>query len=279
MRRRPGGSKTRRTGFAGVLLALSLLLVPSAGASTVIRTGGGTVFQLIVSALSIDYKKVKPDVTVLVSGGGSGAGISGAARGSLDIGLSSRDPLPSDPAGLKFIPVGREAFAIVVNPKNPVTNFTHAQIKAILTGHTTSWADVGWAKGGPIQVYSRIPTSGSYVNCKRFFTDNQEFAANAPQAASHGITRVDIGRDKRGIACIALSYLTTAHGTIRGVAIAGVAPTPRNAAAGRYPYINNLYFVTNGEPQGPVADYIAWVLSAHAQCKIMILYARPLRRC
>jgi phosphate transport system substrate-binding protein len=237
------------------------------------------VFQLIVTALAIDYAKVKPDVSVTVVGGGSGAGIVGAARGTLDIGLSSRGQLPTDPPGLKFTPVGREGYAIVVNPKNPIRNLTHAQIKAILTGQTTNWAAVGWHGGGPIQVYSRIPTSGSYVNCKRFFTDNLEFSANAPQTASHGITRVDISRDKRGVACIALSYLTTARGTIKGVAIGGIAPTLHNAVAGRYRYLNDLYFVTNGEPSGAVAEYIRWVLSKRAQCTVMALYVLPLRRC
>jgi phosphate transport system substrate-binding protein len=278
--RRNGASfEARFTGLAATFLALALLVIPSAAATTVIRTGGGSVFQLFGTVLAQHYKKVKPDVTITVVGGGSGAGISGAARGTFDIGDSSRDKLPADPSSLKFTPIGREGFAIVVNPKNPVRNFTHAQIKEILTGQTKTWGAVGWAAGGPIQVYSRIPTSGSYVNCKRFFTDNQEFAENAPQVASHGITRVDIARDKRGVGCIALSYLTTAQGTIKGVPIAGIAPTPRNALAGRYPFLNQLYFVTNGEPSGAVADYIQWVLSKQAQCTVVALYVLPLRRC
>jgi phosphate transport system substrate-binding protein len=271
--------KAHTTAVGCLLLAVGLFLVPSAGASTVIRTGGGSVFQLLVTALAIDYKKVEPDVSVTVIGGGSGTGIAGAARGTLDIGHSSRDQLPSDPPGLKFIPVAREGFAIIVNPKNPITSLTHAQLKAILTGKTTTWGAVGWAAGGPIQVYSRIPASGSYVNCKRFFTDNEEFPANAPQAASHGIVRVDIGRDKHGIGCIALSYLSTARGTVRGVAVDGVAPTLRNALAGRYRYLNNLYFVTKGEPTGPVAEYIQWVLSRREQCTVIARYVLPLGRC
>jgi len=264
---------------AALLLALGLVLVPTAGAATIIRTGGGSVFQLLVTALAIDYKTVKPDVAITVVGGGSGAGIAGAARGTLDIGHSSRDQLPTDAANLKFTPIAREGFAIVVNPKNPIANLTHAQLKAILTGQTASWAAVGWAAGGPIQVYSRIPTSGSYVNCKRFFTDNEEFPTNAPQTASHGITRVDISHDKRGIACIALSYLTTARGTIKGVAVNGVAPTLRNALDGRYRYLNDLYFVTNGEPAGSVAEYMQWVLSRRVQCGVIARYVLPLGRC
>jgi phosphate transport system substrate-binding protein len=271
----------RSTVAFGALVALFVALVPSAAATTVIHTGGGTVFQLIVSGLKIEYRKVQPDVSIMVAGGGSGAGISGAARGTLDIGHSSRDELPTDPKGLVFTAVGREAFAIVVNPRNPVTNFSHAQIKAVLTGQTTSWAAVGWPAGGPIQVYSRIPTSGSYVNCKKFFTDDQEFTVNAPQTASHGITRAKIARDKRGIACIALSYVTTANRTIKSVAIDGIAPTKRNVGSGRYGYTNNLYFVTKGAPTGAVAAYMDWVLSKHAQCTVMILYALPLpqQRC
>ena len=261
------------------LLLPGVLWTPGAQASTVVRSGGGSVFQLIVSALATDYGKLQRDVTVTVIGGGSGAGISGAAAGTLDIGLSSRDQLPSDPPGLKFISVAREGYAIVVNPRNPIANLTHAQIKAILTGQTTTWRDVGWSGGGPIQVYSRFPASGSYVNCKRFFTDTLEFTPNAPQTASHGITRVDVTRDRHAIACIALSYLTTARATIKGLAIDGLAPTPRNAASGRYPYLNALWFVTKGEPIGPVAEYITWVRSRHVQCTLIVRYVLPLGRC
>ena len=265
--------------LAWALLVPAVLCVPGAQASTVVRSGGGSVFQLIVSALAIDYGKLHRDVSVTVVGGGSGAGIAGAAAGTLDIGLSSRDQLPSDPPGLKFIAMGREGFAIVVNPHNPVTSLTHAQIKAILTGQTTAWRDVGWAAGGPIQVYSRIPASGSYVNCKRFFTDTLEFTPNAPQTPSHGITRVDVARDRHAIACIALSYLTTARGTIKGVAVDGLAPTLRNAASGRYRYLNALWFVTKGEPSGAVAEFIKWVRSTPVQCELIARYVLPLGRC
>jgi phosphate transport system substrate-binding protein len=257
----------------------ALLVVPGAQASTPVRTGGGSVFQLIVTALDIEYGKLHRDVTITVIGGGSGAGIAGAAAGTLDIGLSSRDQLPSDPPGLKFIPMAREGYAIVVNPHNPITSLTHEQIKGILTGQTTTWSSVGWAAGGPIQVYSRIPASGSYVNCKRFFTDNLEFTPNAPQTASHGITRVFVARDRHAIACIALSYLTTAPETIKGLAVDGLAPTLRNAASGRYPYLNRLWFVTKGEPIGPVAEYITWVRSRHVQCTLIKRYVLPLGRC
>jgi phosphate transport system substrate-binding protein len=279
MRRDPSRLALGATAVVLAIAALALAGAPRAAATTPIRTGGGTVFQLIVSSLAIEYRKVDPTVSITVVGGGSGAGISGAAAGTLDIGHSSRDPLPSDAPGLRFIPVAREVFAIVVNPKNPISNLTHAQLAAILTGKTTSWDAVGWAGGGAIQVYSRIPTSGSYVNCKGFFTDGQEFAANAPRTASHGLTRAAVARDKHAIGCIALSYLTTANGTIKGVAVNGTAPTTRNAVAHRYPYLNELYFVTRGEPTGPVATYIQWVLSKPVQCTVMIRYALPLRTC
>jgi phosphate transport system substrate-binding protein len=275
VRRRP----IARSLLAWALLVAALLVAPDAHASTIVRSGGGSVFQLIVSALAIDYGKLHPDVRITVIGGGSGAGIGGVAAGSLDIGLSSRDPLPSDPPGLTWTPVGREGFAIVVNRHNPITSLTHAQIKAILTGQTTTWSAVGWAAGGPIQVFSRIPASGSYVNCKRFFTDDLEFAPNAPQTASHGITRVDVMRDRHAIACIALSYLTTARGTIKGLAVDGLAPTLHNAAAGRYRYLNALWFVTKGEPTGPVAEYIQWVRSKPVQCTLIARYVLPLGRC
>jgi ABC-type phosphate transport system substrate-binding protein len=88
-----------------------------------------------------------------------------------------------------------------------------------------------------------------------------------------------VARDRHAIACIALSYLTTARGTIKGVAVDGVAPTLRNAAAGRYRYLNALWFVTKGEPGGAVAEYINWIRLKHVQCTLIAKYVLPLGRC
>lgn len=267
---------------AAVAGALSALLVGPASArlaATNIRDGGSTGMQLLATALASGYNKSQSSAKVTVTGGGSGAGITGAANGSLDIGNSSRDPRSSDPKTLVFTKVAREPFVIAVNPGNPTTNLTLDQIKAILTGKVRSWSDVGWKQGGPIKVYGRVSTSGTFATCKALFTGGAEYRSDAPALASNALDRTAVARDTAGITCITLPYLTTAQGKIKGVQVEGVAPTLQNAASGKYTHIGTQYFVTRGNPAGAVSDYVKWVLSSTAQCSIVSKYALPIESC
>lgn len=266
---------------AAVAGAVAALLAGPASArlAATIRDGGSTGMQLLATALANAYNKSQGTNTVTVTGGGSGAGITGAASGTLDIGNSSRDPRSSDPKTLVFTKVAREPFVIAVNPGNPTDNLTLDQIKAILTGKVRSWSDLGWKQGGPIKVYGRVSTSGTFATCKQLFTGGAEYRSDAPALASNALDRTAVARDKAGITCITLPYLTTAQGRIKGVQVEGVAPTLQNAASGRYTHIGTQYFVTKGNPSGAAGEFVKWALSKTAQCSIVSKYALPIESC
>ena len=84
-----------KTLIAGAVAAAVLAVVPAAGATTY-STGGSTGMQILASALAQAYTKSpenKDHVRFTVAGGGSGAGIKGAAAGTFVIGDSSRAPV------------------------------------------------------------------------------------------------------------------------------------------------------------------------------------------
>lgn len=56
-----------------------------------VATGGSTSVEAVIGALSESFMELNPDVDVTYDPTGSGAGITGAADGTLDLGLSSRD--------------------------------------------------------------------------------------------------------------------------------------------------------------------------------------------
>ena len=58
--------------------------------------------------------------------GGSDIGINDVARGRVTIGMSSRDPQPSDPGGLVFNRIARDGVCIVTQPRQPLANLTQA---------------------------------------------------------------------------------------------------------------------------------------------------------
>ena len=49
------------------------------------------------------------------------------------------------------------------------------------------------------------------------------------------------------------------------LSIDGYAPTDENIRSGDYPFIAEVYAVTNGEPEGVIAEFIDWILSPQGQ--------------
>lgn len=89
------------------------------------------------------YKALNAGVTIEVQQSGSSAGISSAAEGVCDFGMSSRDLTDSEAAGLVSVTIARDGIAVIVNPENTVTNLTMEQIRDIFLGNVTSWSKLG----------------------------------------------------------------------------------------------------------------------------------------
>ena len=49
------------------------------------------------------------------------------------------------------------------------------------------------------------------------------------------------------------------------LSVDGHAPTDENIMNGNYPFVAEVYAVTNGRPEGAVAELIEWILSPQGQ--------------
>ena len=87
-------------------------LVPEPPEIQTLTIGGSTTMEPIALAAETAYEEDYPLVDVVVSDDGSRAGITGAATGTLDIGMSSRDGTDSEftlyPDLIHFILYGYE---------------------------------------------------------------------------------------------------------------------------------------------------------------------------
>ena len=88
--------------------------------------------------------KDKPDLQVVVTGGGSGVGILALLEGSTDLAQSSRpisfsERLKIKKSGkeVKEVIVAYDALAVIVNPQNPLDRVTKEQLSAIYRGNCT----------------------------------------------------------------------------------------------------------------------------------------------
>ncbi|MGN0075978.1 MAG: phosphate ABC transporter substrate-binding protein, partial [Parafannyhessea sp.] len=200
---------------------------------------------------------------VLVSGLGSSAGIEAVISGTADIASSSRD-LTKEEASHELVStvIAHDGIAIIVNDSNPVKNVTLDQLRDIYAGKITNWKELG----GPdlaIQLVNRDEASGTREAFRSIVMRGAEFDRSAAVLPGTGQVRDVVSRSKGAIGYISIGFVKSdfATTTVRTLTVNGVKATEDNVSNGKYPISRDLYFFTNGDPQGVSYQYIRFVLS------------------
>jgi phosphate transport system substrate-binding protein len=278
---------SHRVGF--LLLVLSLLASAcgskssaenGSNSSRAIQNKGSDTLVNVALAWAEAYQQVEPDVSIAVTGGGSGTGIAALINGTVDIANASRaikqDEIDAAESNgiepVEFV-VAVDALAVIVNPDNPVDQLTLPQLSDIFTGRITNWQDVG-GNDAPIVLVSRESNSGTHVYFLEHVvrlgdsSNTDIFAARTlMMPSSVGITS-EVGRNPNAIGYDGLGYVTE-HEKV--IAVAGetdspyVLPSIETATDGSYPLSRNLYMYTAGQPNGVIADYLKWIRGPEGQ--------------
>jgi phosphate transport system substrate-binding protein len=112
-------------------------------ASGTVVTGGSTSVSPVMERLAEAYQAINSNATIEVHATGSGAGITGAIDGVVDIGMSSRDIRDSEMENLyQQITIAMDGIAVIVNNDNPLTNLTMEEVREIFTGEKARWSEV-----------------------------------------------------------------------------------------------------------------------------------------
>ena len=246
-----------------------------------IQNKGSDTLVNIALAWAEAYQNVAPEVTVAVTGGGSGTGIAALINGTVDIANASRamkDSEIEEAQANGFEPIEHvvaiDALAVIVHPDNPINELTIAQLADMYTGRVTNWQEVG-GLDQPIVLLSRETNSGTHVYFLEEVVrqgDSENSDIFAPQTllmpSSVGITS-ELRRNPNAIGYDGLGYVDPEHEKIVAVARTAeepfVLPTVATASSGEYPLSRNLFMYTAGEPQGAIADYLAWIMSDTGQ--------------
>lgn len=251
-----------------VILALTFCLAAPAAASARLIIGGSTSVLPLMEKLASTWHKQSHSAAPVVQGGQSDIGIEGVAKGRFDIGDSSRDPLPTDPAGLVFTKIARDAVCIITNKANPLANLSAETVEGIFTGDIRDWSQVpGAAVSGPIDLFDRDGSSGTQDAFQQIFLGEQlKISPSATQETSEGLEQNAIAADKQAIGFVSV-YFT---GSVHAVSYQGVPCTLRNAKAGQYLGVRNFWMVTKGKPKGEALKFISWVVSGSKTTKALI---------
>lgn len=230
-----------------------------------------------------NFMVANPEVSIAVSGPGSGVGIASLIDGTTDICQASRAIKATEIAQANEngvnpyeIQVATDALSVVVNPANPVNELTFAQLSAIYTGQITNWNEVG-GNDAPILVLSRDNNSGTFayfleevVQMAGMETADKtlQYGGNVLMLPSteEGITQV--ASNVNGIFYSGLGYVdesVKSLGIKKTASDPAVLPSVATALDGTYPIARPLFYYTNGEPTGIIKAYIDYCLSAEGQ--------------
>ena len=250
-----------------VVLTLRLFLgsAYAKGRERVTEAGSTSVLPL-AEAWALRFMELYPRVKVDYAGGGSGAGVSQCAAGTVDIGAISRELKPTEPK-LKIYPIACDAIAIIVHPSNPISELTTEQVAKIFSGEICDWGDLGWADGGEIQVFTREEGSGTRDFFEEKVMGERKVSKKAGYFKSNGEIQLAVSRSPAGIGFVSLGYISgvNALSLKKNAQTEAVAPTMENCQEGTYPLLRCLYFLTKEAPPEPVKSFIDFCRSEEGQ--------------
>jgi len=235
----------------------------SAELSGSITIAGSTSVQPFSEVLGAKFHEKYPEVQVNVQGGGSSQGVTAAASGAADIGAASRDLKETEKdKGLVVTKIALDGVAIIVNPANAeVNDLTVEQVRNIYLGNITNWQEVG-GKDAAITVVCREEGSGTRDCFADKVMDKQDITDQAIIQNSNGAVRTTVAGDENAIGFVSLAIV---NDEVKALKIEGVEASLDNIKNGNYKIFRNFNYLTKGEPEGLVKEYIDFVLSDEGQ--------------
>ena len=235
-----GGSASSAAASSTSAAAGSAASSAAAALSGNVATGGSTSMKNVIAALTEGFAEVEPGVTVSYDPTGSGAGITGAADKTLDIGLSSRALKDDEKADVDGTTIALDGIAIIVNNASKVEDLTVDQLKQMFTGEITNWSEVG-GDDGEIVLIGREAGSGtrdgfeSIVDVKDSCKYAQELTATGAVISAVEANPLAIG----------YASLSAVGDTVKMVTVGGVECSEETVKDGSYEVQRPFVFVTN----------------------------------
>lgn len=258
----------RKFALAAAVLALGALWAGNAFAAEQLMINGSTTVLPIAQATAEQFMEANPDVTISVSGGGSGNGIKALIDGTANIATSSRfikqeEVKMAVEKGRYPVPFGVAIDAIipVVHPSNTVAGLTIEQLHDIYTGKIKNWKELG-GQDRPIAIVSRDTSSGTYEVWEEKVLKGDRVAPQALIVASNGAMVQTVAGNPSAIGYIGIGYLSD---ELKAITANGITGSVETARSGEYPVSRYLFMFTGGWPTGAALRFINFVMSDEGQ--------------
>lgn len=261
-----------------VTMVLGISLVPCAGAEELkgtLQIKGSDTMVNLCQAWAEAFMARHPQVTVAVTGGGSGTGIAALISGTCDLAASSRPMTDKEKKQItargrngREWTVALDGLAVVVHPSNPVKQLTVSQLADLFTGRVLNWKELGGANRAVV-LLSREVNSGTHVYFKEHVLGaGQEFAPEALLMPSSQAIADEVATNPDAIGYYGMGYLNPKN---RAVAVAqsphdaAIVPNETDVRSGTYPIARPLFVYSLDEPQGLLKAFLDFTWSPEGQ--------------
>lgn len=254
-----------------LFILLGIILSSSLSVQAQRIKGSDTVLPVSQKEAEV-FMQEYPSETVIVTGGGSGVGISSLLEGTTDIAQSSRKIKFDEKLKLKsnnkeaeeFI-VAYDALAVIVHPSNPVGKLTREQLDSIFTGKITNWKQVG---GEDLKIipYARETSSGTYEFFKESVLKNKNYKSGIMSMPATGSVIQSISQTKGAIGYVGLAYLNKYVKALDVSFDKGKTySSPELSADTDYPIVRPLYFYYIKKDEAKVEKLLNFIKSKKGQ--------------
>jgi phosphate transport system substrate-binding protein len=266
---------------------------------TVITIKGSDTMVNLSQKWAEEYMKLHPEVSIQVTGGGSGTGVAALLNKTTEIANSSRELKSAELEDAKekgvtpfTYQVALDGIAVIVHPESKVDNLTIQQVSDIFSGKITNWKSVGGIDM-PITLYGRENSSGTY----EFFKDHVlgkdaagkkvDYSSATQVLQGTAALGEAVARDKKGIGYGGVGYFAERN-DVKILHIKkdkdsqAISPAENNKVnydviwSGDYSISRYLYCFTNGEATGKVKEFMDFVISQEGQNVVKTMEYIPL---
>jgi phosphate transport system substrate-binding protein len=235
----------------------------------------GSTTLLQVSEAWADAFMKKYGGTIIVNGGGSGAGIADMINGINDLANASRqikdeEMQAASDAGLDVqeYTVLYDGIVVIVSSNVTVDNLTIEELSKIYTGEITNWQDIG-GNDAKIVIVARDSSSGTgeyfleeVVQLGKTM-ENNDYSETALRLQSNADVVNQIKDNDDAIGYIGLGYLEE---SLKVVKVEGIEASIATVKDGSYPISRGLYIYAPHKELSPIGQaYIDFVLSDEGQ--------------
>jgi len=257
-----------------VLAAVCLVAQAHIASAVTLHATGSTTVLPVVSTAAAAYHRQHPDVSITVSGGGSGVGIASMIQHTADIGMASREIDAEEAAKLNgkvdVLTIAKDAVAVVVSKAvyvGGVHQLSLSQIADIYRGKIKNWKVLGGSDARIFVIDKEASRGTRHVFAEAVLGDAH---ARAPGASvisgSNNEEQALVAHSDQAIGMLSNAWL---NDDVRGIAVGkgnkAVFPDIGHVRDSSYPISRNLHILLSKKGPPEARDFANFLLSPEGQ--------------